>query len=70
MISRVGNVGPSPSPRDDAKQRLVATGFEKEITAYVAAFLNLNARNLEAQLPNIAHRTVELVEKAQEAQTC
>lgn len=70
MISRIGDIGPSPSPRDAAKQRLVATGFEKEITAYVAVFLNLNPRNLEAQLPNIAHRTIELIQKAREAQTC
>jgi hypothetical protein len=68
MINRVDNLRAVPPPGDSGKVRLIATEFEKELTEYVAVFLNLKIHNLEAQLGNMAHRTVALNQKAQEAQ--
>lgn len=69
-LERIGNIGPSPTPRDSEKARRVAASFEKDLAAYVATLVHLNSKNLDAQLPGLAHRTIELHQKAKEAQVC
>lgn len=69
MINRVNSIGPVPPQGNGDKLQRIASDFENEITGYVAAFLNLNPTNLEAQLSNMANRTVALYQKAKEAQT-
>jgi hypothetical protein len=66
-LERIGNIGSSPIPGDSERSHQVAVSFEKEITGYVAAFLHINHKNLDAQLPNLATRTIDLNQEAQKA---
>ena len=63
------NLPPSPMG-DSADLQPLAKSLEAKLSAYVAALANLSPNNLEAQIPNIAERTIDLLPKALEAKSC